>query len=328
MEFALSAPPAALVEEIASPVTVVDVGCSGGLHPAWRAFGDRLRAVGFDPSEAEVARLRAAETRPLVRYEAAFVSGVEDGRAEPWDRNPWPRLAVSRSEEIRARRNAPTQAVETREPPAAPPAPIAAISLPAYFQEHDLTEIDFIKIDVDGDDFRILRAIERDLTDRAVLGLCIEVNFFGSDDPAANTFHNIDRLMKRAGFELFDLTTRRYASAALPSRYIRTAPTASESGRVLQGDALYMRDPTTWPATRAQRIKLAALFSMFGLPDCAAEALVAAGVAERLLDALTPPSPSGQPQTYSAHMSAFEADDARFYTTEPAPRRRKFLPGW
>ncbi len=327
MEFALSAPPAAIVDAIETDLVVVDVGCSGGLHPEWRAFGDRLRAVGFDPSEAEVARLRSAETRPLVRYVAAFVSGVEDGRAERWDRNPWARLAVSRSEDIRARRNAPAQQSEAQEPPA-PEASIPTISLPAYFQQHDLAHIDFIKIDVDGDDFRILRAIETDLAERAVLGLCIEVNFFGSDDPAGNTFHNVDRLMKRAGFELFDLTTRRYASAALPSRYIRTAPTASESGRVLQGDALYMRDPTTWPATRAQRIKLAALFAMFGLPDCAAEALVAAGAPERLLDALTPPAPSGQQQSYAAHMAAFEADDARFYTTEPAARRRRFLPGW
>src|SRR6185312_8270234 len=48
--------------------TLVDVGCSGGLEPAWRVFGDRLRAIGFDASASECRRLAAEETNPDVHY--------------------------------------------------------------------------------------------------------------------------------------------------------------------------------------------------------------------------------------------------------------------
>ena len=29
---------------------LLDIGCSGGLDPKWRAFGDRLKALGIDAS--------------------------------------------------------------------------------------------------------------------------------------------------------------------------------------------------------------------------------------------------------------------------------------
>ena len=41
---------------------LIDVGCSRGIDPAWRSFGGRLRAFGFDASLAEVRRLTEAET--------------------------------------------------------------------------------------------------------------------------------------------------------------------------------------------------------------------------------------------------------------------------
>ncbi|MET0532428.1 MAG: hypothetical protein ABW003_29610, partial [Microvirga sp.] len=53
--------------------TLLDIGCSGGIQPAWRVFGERLKAIGFDPNIEEVERLRAKETLPGVSYEAAFV---------------------------------------------------------------------------------------------------------------------------------------------------------------------------------------------------------------------------------------------------------------
>ena len=37
--------------------TLVDVGCSGGIEPIWRIFGDRFAAIGFDASVAECRRL-------------------------------------------------------------------------------------------------------------------------------------------------------------------------------------------------------------------------------------------------------------------------------
>src|SRR5215472_12870566 len=53
--------------------TLVDIGCSGGLEPIWREFGERFAAVGFDASASECRRLQAEERNPNVRYVAGFV---------------------------------------------------------------------------------------------------------------------------------------------------------------------------------------------------------------------------------------------------------------
>jgi len=50
-----------------SHFTVVDVGCSGGIDTAWRVFGPKLTAFGFDPNLDECARLQTAEKLTGVR---------------------------------------------------------------------------------------------------------------------------------------------------------------------------------------------------------------------------------------------------------------------
>jgi len=63
------------------PFFLIDVGVSGGIHSAWRCWGDQLNAIGIDVLVEEVARLRAAEPAPNVHYEAAKVVG--DGTRTP-----------------------------------------------------------------------------------------------------------------------------------------------------------------------------------------------------------------------------------------------------
>jgi hypothetical protein len=58
--------------------TLIDVGCSGGLMSVWRAFGDRLRAVGFDADPDECARLAAAEQSSKIRYVTGIVGSPPD----------------------------------------------------------------------------------------------------------------------------------------------------------------------------------------------------------------------------------------------------------
>ena len=45
----------------ASPLTIIDVGASGGLDLLWRSYEPNLRALCFDPLVAEMDRLRAVE---------------------------------------------------------------------------------------------------------------------------------------------------------------------------------------------------------------------------------------------------------------------------
>lgn len=327
-----------------SKFTLLDIGCSGGIDRTWRVFGSRLRAFGFDPNIEDVARLNAKETLPEVSYVAAFVGLPDDDpgmtrlRTRSWvDRSPWSRLSVARTLEIRASDvSAASSETKTRlnvwgEVPLADPA--KPIVLPDFLRSRNIDDVDFIKIDVDGPDFLILRSLKAILTNSRVLGVGIEVNYHGSDDPDVHTFHNVDRFMRGAGFELFGLTVRTYSSAALPAPYLYSIPAQTAWGRPLQGDALYLRD-TGLDAEKktgnadlrfdaAKLAKLAALFSLFGLPDMAVETLLRhrGQFAELLdvdreIDVLTAQAASKagwSPKTYAEHMAAFEADSRCFY---------------
>jgi hypothetical protein len=199
------------------------------------------------------------------------------------------------------------------------------IYLPAFLEREGVGDVDFVKIDVDGPDFEILKSLRETFERKRVLGVVLEVNFFGSEDTDHHTFHNTDRLMRACGFELFGLTTRAYASAALPSPYLASFPASTVSGRPLQGDALYFRDfgwvlENADPADYApeKHIKLAALFAMFNLPDQAAEVLIrwrdklsSVFDVEHALDLLA--QQTGLTSSYHEHIAAFDADEPRFY---------------
>jgi FkbM family methyltransferase len=329
-----------LLFERAATLTLIDIGCSGGIDDVWRTFGSRLRAFGFDPNLKEIERLNAAETLPGVEYIAALIGPPKDDPAMTrmrarafWDRNPWSRLSVARTLEVRAavlansgsaqqtRLNQPTKVpLEESEAP---------LVLAEFLREREISDVDFVKIDVDGADFLILRSLELMLKATQVLGLGIEVNFFGSDDKNVNTFHNVDRFMKGAGFELFDLSVRRYSVRALPAPYAYVNPAQGAWGRILQGDALYIRDAAapqqaTWAGSvGAHKLaKLAAIFAIFGLPDCAAEILLCfrselAAVVEvdTALDALVKhcvPEERAAPG-HAIYIKEFDQDAPRFY---------------
>jgi hypothetical protein len=95
-----------------------------------------------------------------------------------------------------------------------------------------------------------------------------------------NTFHNVDRFLKNCQFELFDLSVRRYCMQDLPCNSIQDLPYPADTvfGRPFQGDAFYARDVcASGQKAFSERLngeklaKISALFSLFGLPDCAAE---------------------------------------------------------
>ncbi len=302
---------------------LVDVGCAGGLAPGWRAFGDRLAAIGFDGDAQEVERLAAAETNPAVRYVARLVGVPADHplkakiAGRPWwtgfgfGRLAYERQAALRAERLngaeqtsltayldwhsRERRDEPAHIADTdyadafkvyRPSPAdieaaRNPTDAGPVYLSAFVRANGFDDLDFLKLDIDGPDYEVLRSATDLLTRPSLLGVAIEVCFFGSHDANDNSFHNVDRLMREKGFDLFGLSVRPYASAALPSTYLNAYPAGTYTGRPMQGDAIYLRDLAStvrWAdsqAVSAEKLaKLAALFALFGLTDQAAEVLL------------------------------------------------------
>jgi hypothetical protein len=207
--------------------------------------------------------------------------------------------------------------------------PDREIYLPAYLKGAGFEDADFLKIDVDGPDFDVLRSANSLLERPGLLGVAVEVCFYGSHDANDNSFHNMDRLMRQKGFDLFGLSVRKYASAALPIRYWDVHPSMTVEGRPVQGDAIYIRDFSS-RARRAEAAavsdeklaKAAALFSLFTLQDQAAELLIVhRDRLSRLLDveqALDLLAQEVQPYddpvlSFRQYEAAFTADDERFY---------------
>lgn len=326
--------------------TLVDVGCAGGIEPAWRVFGERLRAVGFDASGAECRRLASEEKNPDVYYVAGFANVAPDhpfarsSEGKPdITRNAWQRTSAARATDIRRERMRAAPHAEQIYNNAWMLTELAdadrPVVVPEVLREKGFTDVDFLKIDIDGPDFRVLNSFDGQFDAFGVLAARMEVNLTGGPGDTVNTFNNTDRFMKRHDFELVALDRHIYSMAALPSPFAITIPAQTVSGRVIQGEAYYVRDlASTDFADRAARssdeklLKLAAIFSVWNQPDGAAELLLrfrdrlsARLDIDRALDELAAQSQPGaeSPLDYRSYLELFESDSPAFYPKPPAP---------
>jgi FkbM family methyltransferase len=270
------------------PFSIVDVGASGGIESHWSIFRPDLVAFAFEPLVNECVRLNAMEAGSRVRYFDCFVGADENGRLFPGGArerahvvlgdNPW-----ERSSAARARRLAMlTPEVVYSDPSSSPVLTDKRTTLDRFFAERPDAAIDFIKIDTDGHDYEVILGAKSVLQSRSVLGLFVECQFHGPVHPHSNIFSNIDRELRELGFTLFDIEVHRYTRGCLPGRFAYSIPAQTLTGQVLWGDALYMRDAAAsdyaahWGVDLSPRklLKLACLFELYGMPDCAAELLV------------------------------------------------------
>ena len=320
----------------AAPFTLIDVGCSGGLSSLWRHFEPSLKAFAVDPVVDECARLATMEKNPAVRYIPAFVGlppdhpfNRERGCRSPTERNPWARLAAASATEFLARRTKPeAQLPVLNNWQTERLADVRKYTLAELAAREGFNDVDFIKVDIDGNDLEALHSGEALIRESPVLGFVLEVNYYGGTLPTEHTFHNTDRLMRAWGFDLFGLTSRRYSASALPNRFEWDFPAQSVSGRPYQGDALYLRDaiglegqPDLPALAPTKLLKLACLFECFYLPDFAAEVLQKHGHAlgldvDAALDLLTL-NIRTDGVGYGEHMRHFREDPARFYRNGP-----------
>jgi hypothetical protein len=299
------------------PFVLIDVGCAGGIAEPWRAFGRSLVAHGYDPDIGACEEAQAREPFPHVRYHARAVGlpeshpFVERRRADAahWpDTNIWGRVTAGHLAP-RGGAGGATQSADRAAP----------LGVDEIVRGEQLPTVDFLKVDVDGPDIDVLESARDVLADSQVLGVAVEVNWFGSANPSEPTFHNTDRLMRQEGYTLFGVTVRRYSRTDLPAPFVRELYAETLFGQPYQGDAIYVRDLAA-PYEQAladeysgeKLIKLACIYELIGLPDCAAEVLNrfggrlgAFGDTEPLLDALTPLL-LGERLTHAQYISRFE----------------------
>lgn len=314
------------------PFVLLDVGCSGGISDVWRKFGSDLIAYGFDPQLSECQRLQAQESNPRVRYVASFV-GLPDSHPLVVQRrnedqkiiqhfNPWNRLSTAEAHQIAAKLTQQSQPIYENLV-----APVIRIGVDDFVEQEKLSPVDFIKIDVDGTDLDVVISCESIVKTRQVLGFAVEVNWTGSYLSSDNTFHNIDRQMRKMGFSLVSLSTRTYSRRDLPAPFQYEILAQTHGGQPIQGDVIYLRDAASehdglvWGGSLSptKLLKLAALYEIFSVPDLAAELFnTKRGVlaplidVDTLLDALTPPL-NGRKVSHAEYIEAFRADPTIFF---------------
>jgi len=272
--------------------TAVDVGCAGGIDPAWRVFGERLRVLALDASVEECERLTATETLPDVVYRGAFVglpeghpfAAVVEGKPR-YVNNPFERFSAQRAADLgrarieRASLDEKLNNNAWRMTRLADPA--KPLVLADAFEALGWTDIDLVKIDIDGPDYQVLQSLDGHLGSHRVLAARMEVNLVGGTGAWEHVFHNTERFMRARGFELYALEPRRYSMSALPAPFAIGAPAQTVTGRVFQAEAYYARDPVSpegrpfADAVSGEKLaKLAAIFSLWNQPDSAAELLL------------------------------------------------------
>jgi hypothetical protein len=308
------------------PFVLIDVGCAGGIADAWRAFGASLVARGYDPDIDACEQAQAREPFDNVQYNARFI-GLEDAHpfvvrrkadAKRWpDTNIWGRVTAGY---IASRQQ---DAADGRPPPQSDASTLLGVD--EIVRAEHLPTVDFIKVDVDGPDLEVLESARDTLGEKQVLGVGLEVNWFGSANPTEHTFHNTDRFLREHGYALCGLTFRRYSRTALPAPFEYEFYAQTRFGQPYQGDGIYVRDLAApyqdeladgYPADKL--LKLACIYELIGLPDCAAEVLnrfeprlAEFGDTEELLDALTPPL-LGERLSYREYIARFERDAREF----------------
>ena len=202
------------------PLVIYDVGAAGEIFlPPGITTCEMSRVYGFEPVLESFRRLRARYAdQPRVEIE---------------------RIALARADgpaTLYLRREKPTQSsllADSCLDGAAEPTTVEGVRLDSLPERSGLPRADFVKLDTEGTELDILEG-GRDMLERDVLGLFVEINFWRQSGKAA-AFHRVDGHLTDLGFVLFDLQINRAHFSGV----------GAKKDKPRSGDALYLRNFTT-----------------------------------------------------------------------------------
>lgn len=147
---------------------------------------------------------------------------------------------------------------------------IETTTIDAFCQEEGIREIDFLKVDVQGADLKVLQGAT-EILESSILAIQTEVEFceLYQNQPL---FSDVDKFLREREFTLFSLP--------IAFRHRQVSPIVSEinPGQLLWGDALYIRDLLGERVRKNLKtpnkiLKLACIADILNFPDYALELL-------------------------------------------------------
>lgn len=211
-----------------NPISIVDVGASGDIDPRWKSLTSDFRAILFEPDPRAYEDLVKSSQRNYVILNTALsdqkgeidfflchkqeVSSVHEPNVDILKHFPdFDRFRVQKTER---------SSVDT---------------LDNQLAEHNIGEVDFIKVDAQGHTLPILTGSLKTLD--TVIGLELEVEF-AKLYKEQSLFHEVDCFVQEKGFSLMDI--KRYFW-----KRDQTGPYRGRKGQVIFGDVLYFKAPET-----------------------------------------------------------------------------------
>ncbi len=254
------------------PLIVLDVGARGGPQSHWPLYGQDVRVIGFEPHVEECERLNAMANKytfPFVCHPVGL--GKENFTARLYE-----------YQNKAANSLIPPENVEN-------PAytDIAVVTFEEFAKQHNITHVDFVKMDVERHEMEALEGMKKWLGgNNSVFGFEIEVHF----KPQGETplFSDIEIFLRKYGYRVADLDIFKASSNAMPApvawdhRNHLNEPILGPTitGELVHGDALFFLDLNKIDEDMMRSkgalyvLKCASLFEVYGLSDCAAELLL------------------------------------------------------
>ena len=211
----------------ASPLTLIDIGASGGVHGRWKPLREHLRVVGFEPDERAFRDLMDTQGP-----DGAFTYINSALHSTPTEIE----FYLTRKHE-----NSSILAPNTKLLESFPDSGrfdvigstnIKVTTLDNALRESRIGDVDFIKIDTQGSELFILQGATEILS-QSVFGMEVEVEFVDiyREQPF---FADVDKFLRGLGLVLFDLNPfywKREVGEGIGGR----------KGQIIFADALYFK---------------------------------------------------------------------------------------
>jgi len=257
-----------ILVEAGVSLNAIDVGCSSGRPYQWERLGSALHYVGIDPLKNEMERLGNLR-EPNSKYISGLLQidggsgGADATTMQFFNRTSAWKETQSGYDQIASTFNSGLEIIVDK-------TKISVDDLLALLPSRSL---DLLKIDIDGDDYLAMRQFFTTRIDSELLLLDIESQFHGNLGDEGNTLWNIGKLANQNNLHLYKLEVNRYSRSVLPSKFLYDFPAQTQNGQSLWGDAIFIKDGLDGGLSLVDKIKLIAIYEVYGLYDCALETL-------------------------------------------------------